>query len=216
MDKSQLYWLFLDFIGGESIDIEGLYLKPERILRDGNTIEFSIDNPNDISFYIGVVGELINEILEDFSKFVNHNFKYHIDTNYPELYFSKTLKNEIKRVLQSITTLKLSHEYKTYTVTTEIQGHSVGFNTEYDNDSIFIWNEFDAKSGKVYNETTNTTLITDLGECISKYLQIIESKSSYLESDEVYQELDSVLEEYPLISTDWIAQVYHTGFRNLS
>ena len=216
MDKSQLYWLFLDFIGGESIDIEGLYLKPERILRDGNTIEFSIDNPNDISFYIGVVNEYLDDILFDFSKFVNHKFKYHIDTNYSELYFSKTLKNEIKRVLQSITTLKLSHEYDTYTVTTEIQGHSVGFNTEYDNDSIFIWNEFDAKSGKVYNETTNTTLTTDLGECISNYLQIIESKSSYLESDEVYQELDSVLEEYPLISTDWIAQVYHTGFRNLS
>ena len=216
MDKSQLYWLFLDFIGGESIDIEGLYLKPERILRDGNTIEFSIDNPNDISFYIGVVNEYLDDILFDFSKFVNHKFKYHIDTNYPELYFSKTLKNEIKRVLQSITTLKLSHEYDTYSVTTEIQGHSVGFNGEYDNDTIFIWNEFDAKSGKVYNETTNTTLTTDLGECISNYLQIIESKSSYLESDEVYQELDSVLEEYPLISTDWIAQVYHTGFRNLS
>ena len=216
MDKSQLYWLFLDFIGGESIEIEGLYLKPERILRDGNTIEFSIDNPNDISFYIGVVGELIKEILEDFSKFVNHNFKHHIDTNYPELYFSKTLKNEIKRALQSITTLKLSYEYDTYTVTTKIQGHSVGFNAEYDADTIFIWNEFDAKSGKVYNETTNTTLITDLGECISHYLRIIESKNSYLESDEVYKELDSVLEEYPLISTNWIVQVYHTGFRNLS
>jgi len=40
MDKSQLYKLFLDFIGGESIEIEGLYLKPERILRDDNTIEF--------------------------------------------------------------------------------------------------------------------------------------------------------------------------------
>ena len=216
MDKSQLYWLFLDFIGGESIDIEGLYLKPERILRDGNTIEFSIDNPNDISFYIGVVNEYLDDILFDFSKFVNHKFKYHIDTNYPELYFSKTLKNEIKRVLQSITTLKLSHKYDTYTVTTEIQGHSVGFNGEYDNDTIFIWNEFDAKSGKVYNETTNTTLTTDLGECISNYLQIIESKSSYLESDEVYQELDIVLYEYPLISTDWLVQVYHTGFRNLS
>jgi hypothetical protein len=186
MDKSQLYWLFLDFIGGESIDIEGLYLKPERILRDGNTIKFSIDNPNDISFYFEVVKEHLDDILFDFSKFTNHRFNVHIDTNYPALYFNETLKNEIKRVLQSITTLKLSHEYDTYTVTTKIQGHSVGFNTEYNNDSIFIWNEFDAKSGKVYNERTNTTLITDLGECISNYLQIIESKGSYLESDEVY------------------------------
>jgi hypothetical protein len=215
MDKSQLYWIFLEFIGGDSIEIEGLYLKPERILRDGNTIEFSIDNPNDISFYIGVVGELINEILEDFSKFVNHNFKYHIDTNYPELYFSKTLKNEIKRVLQSITTLKLPQDLVTETMIVEIKGNSVGFNTEYDQDHIFIWNEFDAKSGKSYYETTNTTITTDLKESIEYYLGIIEGTSTYYESDTVYQELDKVLEKYPLISAEWIAQVYHTGFTNL-
>jgi hypothetical protein len=42
------------------------------------------------------------------------------------------------------------------------------------------------------------------------------STSAYLESDEVYQGLDVILEEYPLISTEWITQVYHTGFNNLS
>ena len=91
MDKSQLYWLFLDFIGGKSIEINGLYLKPERILRDGMTIEFSIQNPNDTSFYLGVIEEFLDDILFDFSKFTNHKFKIHVDTNYPSLYF-----NEIK------------------------------------------------------------------------------------------------------------------------
>jgi type IV secretory pathway VirB4 component len=89
MDKTQLYWLFLKFIGGEYIDIEGLYLKPERILRDGNTIEFLIHNPNDISFYIAVVEEELDEILLDFSKFTNHKFKYFIDTDYTDIYFNK-------------------------------------------------------------------------------------------------------------------------------
>jgi len=107
MDKSQLYWLFLDFIGGKTIEIEGLYLKPERILRDGNTIEFSIQNPNDISFYIGVVREHLDDILFDFSKYVNHKFKCHIDTNYPEIYFNKTLKNDIQSYLNSKKILKL-------------------------------------------------------------------------------------------------------------
>ena len=215
MDKSQLYWLFLGFIGGDSIELGGLYLKPERILRDGNTIEFSIDNPNNTSFYLGVVGEFLDDILFDFSKFVNHKFKYHIDTNYPEIYFNKTLKNDIRRVLQSITTIKLSRKQSTDTITTIIKGHSVGFNVESNYDQINIWNEFDAKSGKVYNETDNTILTTDLGECIDNYLNIIESDSAYLESEKVYIELDAVLEEYPLISTEWIAQVYHTGFKNL-
>jgi hypothetical protein len=215
MDKSQLYWIFLDFIGGDSIEIGGLYIKPERILMDGNTIEFSIDNTNDTSFYLGVVGEYLDDILFDFSKFVNHKFKYHIDTNYPEIYFNKTLKNDIKKVLQSITTLKLSREYSSHTIIAEIKGHSVGFNVESNYDQINIWNEFDAKSGKVYNETTNTTLTTDLNECVENYIGIIESYSAYLESDTVYQELDMVLEDYPLISTEWVAQVYHTGFTNL-
>jgi hypothetical protein len=215
MDKSQLYWIFLDFIGGDSIEIDGLYIKPERILMDGNTIEFSIDNTNDTSFYLGVVGEYLDDILFDFSKFVNHKFKYHIDTNYPEIYFNETLKNDIKKVLQSITTLKLSREYSSHTIIAEIKGHSVGFNVESNYDQINIWNEFDAKSGKVYNETTNTILTTDLNECVENYIGIIESYSAYLESDTVYQELDMVLEDYPLISTEWVAQVYHTGFTNL-
>jgi len=215
MDKSQLYWIFLEFIGGDSIEIKGLYLKPERILRDGITIEFSINNPNDTSFYLGVVNEHLDDILFDFSKFVNHRFKYHIDTNYPELYFNKTLKNEIKRVLQSITTLKLPQDLVTETMIVEIKGNSVGFNTEYNQDHIIIWNEFDAKSGKSYYEITNTTITTDLEDSIEYYLGIIEGNSTYYESDAVYQELDKVLDDYPLISAQWIVQTYHTGFTNL-
>jgi hypothetical protein len=215
MEKNKIFNLFKSFIGGDTIEIGGLYLKPERIIGNTTTIEFSIDNPNDTSFYLGVVNEYLDDILFDFSKFVNHKFKYHIDTNYPEIYFNETLKNDIKKVLQSITTLKLSREYSSHTIIAEIKGHSVGFNVESNYDQINIWNEFDAKSGKVYNETTNTILTTDLNECVENYIGIIESYSAYLESDTVYQELDMVLEDYPLISTEWIAQVYHTGFTNL-
>jgi len=213
MDKSQLYWLFLDFIGGKTIEIEGLYLKPERILRDGNTIEFSIQNPNDISFYIGVVREHLDDILFDFSKYVNHKFKYHIDTNYPEIYFNKTLKNDIQSYLNSKKILKLEGKNG---LMVKIKGNSIGFNAEYSYDQINIWNEFEAKSGIIYNEQYEDIISENLGECIDKYLQMIESTSAYLESDEVYQGLDVILEDYPLISTEWIAQVYHTGFNNLS
>jgi hypothetical protein len=212
MDKSQLYWLFLDFIGGKTIEIEGLYLKPERILRDGNTIEFSIQNPNDISFYIGVVREHLDDILFDFSKYVNHKFKYHIDTNYPEIYFNKTLKNDIQSYLNSKKILKLEGKNG---LMVKIKGNSIGFNAEYSYDQINIWNEFEAKSGIIYNEQYEDIISENLGECIDKYLQMIESTSAYLESDKVYQGLDVILEEYPLISTEWITQVYHTEFNNL-
>jgi hypothetical protein len=212
MDKTQLYWLFLKFIGGEYIDIEGLYLKPERILRDGNTIEFLIHNPNDISFYIGVVGEELDEILLDFSKFTNHKFKYHIDTNYPDIYFNKTLENDIQSYLNSKTTLKLRSGWGEIV---EIKGKSVGFYTEHDYDRIIIWNNFTPKSAFVFDTRTDEITEDDINICVDKYIQIIESTSSYFESDEVYQEIDEILHDYPLISTDWIAQVYHTGFMNL-
>ena len=68
MDKSKLYSIFLDFIGGDSIEMEGLYLKPERIMRDGHTIEFSIQNPNDVSYYTEVVIEYLDEIIHDFKE----------------------------------------------------------------------------------------------------------------------------------------------------
>jgi hypothetical protein len=219
MDKSQLYWLFLGFIGEESIDIGGLYLKPERILRDGNTMEFSIQNPNDISFYLEVVKELLDDLMYDFSKFTNHKFKIHVDTNYPELYFNKKLKTDITKVLKSIKTLKLSNPTNNPSarnvISVEITGRSVDFNAESNMDSISIWNEFDAESGIVYNRDNGTILHKDLGECIDYYFQTIESDSAYLESDEVYKELDTVLSDHPLIDGGWVTQSYHTGFRNL-
>jgi hypothetical protein len=213
MEKNKIFNLFKSFIGSDVINIEGLYLKPERILKDGHTIEFSIENPNDLSYYIGIVVEYLDDILFDFSKYTNFKFKHHIDTNYPVLYLNETLKNDIQSYLNNKKILRLEGKNG---LIVKIKGNSFGFSTEYDNDRIFIWNDFEAKSGIIYNEQYEDIISEDLSESIDKYLQIIESTSTYLESDQVYQELDSVLYEYPLISTDWIVQVYHTGFRNLS
>jgi hypothetical protein len=212
MEKNKIFNLFKSFIGSDVIDIEGLYLKPERILKDGQTIEFSIKNPDDLSYYIGIVVEYLDDILFDFSKFTNFKFKYHIDTNYPELYLNETLKNDIQSYLNNKKILRLEGKNG---LIVKIKGNSFGFSTEYDNDRIFIWNDFEAKSGIIYNEQYEDIISEDLNESINKYLQIIESTSTYLESDEVYQGLDLILDDYPLISCDWIALVYHTGFNNL-
>jgi hypothetical protein len=194
------------------VNIEGLYLKPERILKDGQTIEFSIENPDDLSYYMNIVVEYLDDILFDFSKFTNFKFKYHIDTNYPVLYLNETLKNDIQTYLNSKKILRL--ETKNGLIV-KIKGNSLDFWVEWGYDQIILWNEFEAKSGIIYNEQYEDIISEDLSESIDKYLQIIESTSAYLESDEVYQELDSIFEQYPLISSDWIALVYHTGFKNL-
>jgi hypothetical protein len=212
MEKNKIFNLFKSFIGSDVINIEGLYLKPERILKDGQTIEFSIKNPNNLSYFMGIVDEYLDDILFDFSKFTNFKFNYHIDTNYPELYLNETLKNDIQSYLNNKKILRLEGKNG---LIVKIKGNSFGFSTEYDNDRIFIWNDFEAKSGIIYNEQYEDIISEDLNESINKYLQIIESTSTYLESDEVYQGLDSIFEQYPLISTDWIALVYHTGFKNL-
>lgn len=212
MEKNKIFNLFKSFIGSDVIDIEGLYLKPERILKDGQTIEFSIKNPDDLSYYIGIVVEYLDDILFDFSKFTNFKFKYHIDTNYPELYLNETLKNDIQTYLNSKKRLRLIGSNR---IAVTIDGKSLGFWTEFDSDRIFIWNEFEPNSGVVYDLMSKEVISEDLHECIDQYLKIIESDSAYLESDEVYQGLDLILDDYPLISCDWIALVYHTGFNNL-
>ena len=209
---SKFFNLFKSFIGSDVVNIEGLYLKPERILKDGQTIEFSIENPDDLSYYMNIVVEYLDDILFDFSKFTNFKFKYHIDTNYPELYLNETLKNDIQTYLNSKKRLRLIGSNR---IAVTIDGKSLGFWTEFDSDRIFIWNEFEPNSGVVYDLMSKEVISEDLHECIDQYLKIIESDSSYLESDEVYQGLDLILDDYPLISCDWIALVYHTGFNNL-
>ena len=212
MEKNKIFNLFKSFIGSDVVDIEGLYLKPERILKDGQTIEFSIENTNDLSYYMGNVVEYLDDILFDFSKFTNFKFKYHIDSNYPYLYFNETLKNDIQTYLNSKRRLRLIGSNR---IAVTIDGKSLGFWAEYAYEQIILWNEFDPSSGVVYDLLLKEVISEDLSESIDKYLQIIESTSAYLESDEVYQELDSILEQHPLIYSDWIAQVYHTGFTNL-
>jgi hypothetical protein len=213
MEKNKIFNLFKSFIGSDVVDIEGLYLKPERILKDGQTIEFSIENPDDLSYYMDIVVEYLDDILFDFSKFTNFKFKYHIDTNYPVLYFNETLKNNIQTYLNSKKRLRLIGSNR---IAVTIDGKSLGFWTEFESDRLFIWNEFEPNSGVAYDLMSKEMISEDLSECIDQYLQIIESDSSYLESDEVYQGLDSILNDYPLISCDWVVLAYHTGFTNLS
>jgi hypothetical protein len=212
MEKNKIFNLFKSFIGSDVIDIKGLYLKPERILKDGHTIEFSIENPNDLSYFMGNVREYLDDILFDFSKFTNFKFQNQIDTNYPEIYFNKSLKNDIQSYLNSKKILKLKGKNGTLV---KIKGNSLDFWVEGDYERIIIWNEFESKSGIIYNEQYEDIISEDLSECIDKYLQIIESDSTYLESEDVYQELDNILEQEPLISSDWVVQAYHTGFTNL-
>lgn len=212
MEPNKLLNLFKTFIGSDFVEIEGLYLIPERFLKDGRTIKFSIQNPNNISYYLGIVTEYLNDILFDFEKFTNFNLKYHIDTNYPKLYFSEELKNKIQSYLDTKKRLRLIGSSR---VAVTIDGKSLGFWTESESDRLFIWNEFEPNSGVAYDLMSKEVISEDLNECINQYLQIIESDSAYLESDEVYQGMDSILEDYPLISCDWVVLAYHTGFTNL-
>ena len=213
MSKLNIYKLFLKFIGGNSIEIKGLYLKPKRILKDVLTIEFSIENPNEISYYIDVVGDYLNDTLFDFGKFTNIMLSHTIEYDGPRLYLNKTLKNNIKSYLNSKKTLSLSSYHNTNVTLT---GKSVGFSFDYGYDTIYIWNEFKSESGIAYDTKLKKVISNDLEECIEKYLQIIESDTVYLESEHVYNELDEILSDYPLIDTDWLSIQYSTSFINLS
>lgn len=212
MSKLNIYKLFLKFIGGNSLEIKGLYLKPKRILKDVLTIEFSIENPNEISYYIDVVGEYLNDTLFDFGKFTNITLSHTIEYDGHRLYLNKTLKNNIKSYLNSKKTLTLTSYHNTKVT---LAGKSVGFDFDYGYDTIHIWNEFKSESGIVYDTKLKKVISNDLEECIEKYLEIIESDTVYLESEHVYNELDEILSDYPLINTSWLSMQYGTWFNTL-
>jgi hypothetical protein len=150
--------------------------------------------------------------MDDFSKYTNIYFKPRLLDEFMGIYLNETVKNQIQSVFDSKTTLQLS----TYNKTVKIMGSSTGFSIEGHDDTISIWNEFDAKRGIEYYNNTNEEISRDLGECISEYFDIIENDSRGLESERVYVELDDILSKYPLISTEWSVLYYHTAFNNLS
>ena len=90
----------------------------------------------------------------------------------------------------------------------KIYGISEGMTYNWEEDNYWIRNNF-----KPLKATRDGEFV-DIGEVINSYMDFLENKEIYWETDNLYSKIDSiiVIQKYPLLSQDYIATYYDTKF----
>ena len=215
MEESQAKQLFIDLFGKE-FKIYGLLVKLVNVhygeVKNSNKTYyfiFEITNPNDVSYYSLPFKWEIDEMLTDFSKYVDVKTKSEIyfDTNQGDLYFNIEKTKEIERSFKKVDTIKFTTGtpfigYKRY----ELKIESVGYKKGYNYENIWLENVVKPIS------TTKNGEPCDIDEVISQYFEeFLPSKETYWESEHLYQDLDQVLSSISSIGGNDILLEYSTS-----
>lgn len=215
MEESQAKQLFIDLFGKE-FKIYGLLVKLVNVhygeVKNSNKTYyfiFEITNPNDVSYYSLPFKWEIDEMLTDFSKYVDVKTKSEIyfDTNQGDLYFNIEKTKEIERSFKKVDTIKFTTGtpfigYKRY----ELKIESVGYKKGYNYENIWLENVVKPISATKNGEPC------DIDEVISQYFEeFLPSKETYWESEHLYQDLDQVLSSIPSIGGNDILLEYSTS-----
>ena len=216
MDTEKLLELFKQY-AGDKIDLYGLIVTPVLVepssqVRNAYNIFFDIANPNNVSYFTEIVVNEIDDDVETFQSMINERLYVLLSPKTKKgIYFNKELQEKIQNVFDSVKTIKFVTGtpfigYKRY----EIHVESVGFKTHaYDSDSFYIINNV-----KPLKATKNGEEI-DTWEAILEYKdEFLPHKETYWETEEIYKPIDSILNDYPLLTDRWsyIAGYYDTKF----
>ena len=214
MEESQAKQLFIDLFGKE-FKIYGLLVKLVNVhygeVKNSNKTYyfiFEITNPNDVSYYSLPFKWEIDEMLTDFSKYVDVKTRpeVYFDTNQGDLYFNLEKTKEIERSFKKVDTIKFTTGtpfigYNRYELKIESVGYKKGYN--YEN----IWLENIAKP----ISATKNGEPCEIDEVILQYYEeFLPSKETYWESENLYQHLDQVLSTIPSIGNNDILLEYST------
>ena len=107
--------------------------------KENSTIVFTIQNPNDISYFYTIVEEELLEIVNEFGEYVNIKFKLNVMWGYtPQFYLSDEVKDKIQDVFDSLREIKFITGtpfigYKRW----NIQIESIGLLSKYFDDHSF-------------------------------------------------------------------------------
>jgi hypothetical protein len=214
MEPTQVKQLFTNFFGRE-IEIYGLYVKLFQVEmmdldKSPNIYEFNfeITNPNDVSYYIGPIDWEIQELIDQFTKYVDVRVSYRtfLQTGKGEMYFNKEKTKEIKNAFKKVDTIKFttgdfSIGYNRYKLKIE----SVGYKKGYEHEQIWLDNIVKPISG------TKNGKPCDIDEVILHYFEeYLPQQETYWESEYLYQHLDQVLSSIPSIGNNDILLEYST------
>jgi len=218
MDRVKLLKLFKRFAGDE-IDLHGLKCIPVRvgeeiISKNHNKpyypIEFKIENPNKVSYFYSIVEEELMDIVQEFGEYVTYKFTPEVSWNdTPKFYLNNETKNKIQKVFDSVREIKFTTGtpfvgYKRYVINIESVGMRLGWE---DAETYYIDNKVKLISATLNGEKTDVVDVIE--EYIDNYLYF---KETYYETEEYYLDIDSILNQEPLLKADWIATYYNTKF----
>ncbi len=218
INQEKILRLFKRFAGDE-IDLHGLKCVPVRvgeeiISKNHNKpyypIEFKIENPNKVSYFYSIVEEELMDIVQEFGEYVTYKFTPEVSWNdTPKFYLNNETKNKIQKVFDSVREIKFTTGtpfvgYKRYVINIESVGMRLGWE---DAETYYIDNKVKLISATLNGEKTDVVDVIE--EYIDNYLYF---KETYYETEEYYLDIDSILNQEPLLKADWIATYYNTKF----
>jgi hypothetical protein len=209
MDNDKILYLFKRYVDNDYVNIGEIYLYPVNIHSKSKVIDFKLQNPNNICYNQEVLLEELLELTNEFANYVNIKLEPTI-INAEKVSINRELGGKIQNYFNSITKLEIKSKISKEKV--EIYGKSIGFDVDARKDSVFFNNHFVPSQGFVTNTTNNTIITDDLIESTEIYYDIIEEDYWYWESEHIYPKMDEILNDYPLLSPDWLAHYYSTVF----
>lgn len=218
MNQEKILKLFKRFEGDE-INLYGLKCIPVRvgeeiISKNHNKpyypIEFKIKNPNKVSYFYSIVEEELIGLVQDFGDYVNYEFTAEVIwTDIPKFYLNDETRNKIQKVFDSVREIKFTTGtpfigYKKYVINIKSVGMELGWE---DGETYYIENKAKPTSATLNGEKT------DVGDAIKEYIDnYLYNKETYYETEKYYVNIDSILNQEPLLKADWIATYYDTKF----
>jgi len=211
MEPSQAKQLFIDLFGKE-IEIHGLLVELIDVSKSFSDnmydFDFEITNPNDVSYYIVPIDWEIQELISEFTKYVDVrvNSELLLTTGQGNLYFNQEKTKEIENAFKKVDTIKFttggrSIGYNRY----ELKIKSVGYKKGYALEQIWLDNVIKPISA------TKNGLPCDIDETILQYYEeYLPSKETYWETETLYIHLDQVLSSIPSIGNYDILLDYST------
>ena len=219
MDNQKMLKLFKKF-AGDPLDIQGLIVTPVKVEpslktfrgADLTNMYFKVTNPDDVPYFSPIVEDRIYDETDDFEAFVNEKIEvYFVPSFKTGMYINEELGSKIQKVFNSVKVIEFTTGtpfigYKRYKLFIESVGLSIG---GWDSESYYIINNAKIKSAYKNGEPC------DIKEAKDEYTEVfLPDKDSYWETENLYMEIDNILNEYPLFSDPYrnVVSYYDTKF----
>lgn len=202
MDEEKILKLFKNFVGGR-FDVHGLIAVPVKVepsvaIEGRDNMYFKMFNPDDVSYFSSLVEDNIYEETEDFGELINKKIDvYFVPDFQTGVYLNQELKSKIQKVFDSVRVIEFTTGtpfigYERYKLYLESVGVS---SASFDNDAFYIQNNVKVKGAYKNDESC------DITDAIFEYTEVfLPDHESYWETENLYKQIDTILNDYPLLN----------------